>query len=53
MLWLTSATSHLFGLRFQVDGFGAAFIGALIVTVVSFVLSMVVGPGGERDNRRR
>ena len=49
MLWLTSATSDLFGLRFHVDGFGAAFLGALIVTVVSFALSMVVG----RDKRER
>jgi putative membrane protein len=43
MLWLTSVTSDLFGLRFHVDGFGAAFVGALIVTVVSFALSLVVG----------
>ncbi len=48
MLWLTSATSDLFGLRFHVDGFGAAFLGALIVTVVSFALSILVG----RDARR-
>ena len=48
MLWLTSATSDLFGLRFHVDGFGAAFLGALIVTLVSFALSMLVG----RDRRR-
>lgn len=53
MLWLTSATSDLFGLRFHVDGFGAAFIGALIVTVVSFALSMVVGPARERHYRDR
>lgn len=43
MLWLTSATSDLFGLRFHVGGFGAAFVGALIVTVVSFALSLLVG----------
>ena len=45
MLWLTSAASDLFGLRFHVDGFGAAFVGALIITVVSFALSLLVGPG--------
>ena len=49
MLWLTSATSDLFGLRFHVDGFGAAFLGALIVTIVSFVLSMVVGGSKRRE----
>ena len=48
MLWLTSATSDLFGLRFHVDGFGAAFVGALIVTLVSFALSLLIG----RDRRR-
>ena len=49
MLWLTSATSDLFGLRFHVDGFGAAFLGALIVTVVSFALSILAGRDGRRD----
>ena len=54
MLWLTSATSDLFGLRFHVDGFGAAFLGALIVTVVSFALSLIVGhPKRERRYRTR
>lgn len=53
MLWLTSATSDLFGLRFYVDGFGAAFIGALIVTVVSFALSLLVGNQRESDHRTR
>jgi len=53
MLWLTSAASDLFGLRFHVDGFGAAFIGALIVTVVSFALSLLVGPRRERHYRVR
>ena len=30
------------GLGFHVDGFGAAFLGALVVTIISFVLSMFV-----------
>jgi putative membrane protein len=51
MLWLTSAAADLLGLGFTVDGFGAAFIGALIVTVVSFVLSLMVGPSPERRPR--
>ncbi|HJR59920.1 MAG TPA: phage holin family protein [Vicinamibacterales bacterium] len=51
MLWLTSAASDLFGLRFHVDGFGAAFVGALVVTVVSFVLSLVIGPRREHHYR--
>ena len=53
MLWLTGAASDLFGLRFDVDGFGAAFLGALVVTVVSLALSMLVGPPRERHYRIR
>ena len=53
MLWMTSSASDLFGLRFSVDGFGAAFLGALIVTLVSFALSLVVGDRKERHYRTR
>jgi putative membrane protein len=51
MLWLTSIVSAALGLGFRVDGFGAAFLGALVVTVVSFMLSMFVG-SGTHDGRR-
>jgi putative membrane protein len=53
MLWLTSAASDLFGLGFDVDGFGAALLGALIVTAVSFALSLVAGGDRKRHSRRR
>lgn len=53
MLWLTSAVSDLFGLRFHVEGFGAAFLGALIITVVSFALSLLVAPRREKHYRTR
>jgi putative membrane protein len=43
MLLLTSAASDALGLGFHVDGFGAAFLGALVVSVVSFALSIFVG----------
>jgi putative membrane protein len=52
MLWLTSAISDALGLGFHVSGFGAAFVGALVVTVVSFVLSLFVG-AGSRDRHER
>ena len=42
MLWLTSAISDALGLGFHVEGFGAAFLGALVVSVVSFLLSLFV-----------
>jgi len=40
LLWMTSALSGALGLGFHVDGFGAAFLGALVVSAVSIVLSM-------------
>lgn len=49
MLWMTSAASDLFGLRFHVDGFGAAFLGALVITVVSFALSLLTGGRPRRE----
>jgi putative membrane protein len=52
MLWLTGAISDALGLGFHVDGFGAAFLGALVVTIVSFVLSLFVA-STRRDDRER
>ena len=52
MLWLTAVVSDALGLGFHVDGFRAAFMGALVVTVVSFVLSLFVGKDKERRPRR-
>jgi putative membrane protein len=40
MLWLTSAVSESLGIGFHVTGFGPAFLGALVVTVVSVLLSV-------------
>jgi len=47
VLWLTSALSGKLGLGFHVDGFGAAFLGALVVSIVSLLLSIFV-PDPER-----
>src|SRR5262245_9764998 len=44
MLWLTGKVSSALGLGFHVDGFLAAFLGALVVTIVSFALSALVAP---------
>ncbi len=43
LLWLTSAVSGAIGLGFHVAGFGAAFIGALVVGIVSMLLTVFVG----------
>jgi putative membrane protein len=51
MLWLTGVVSEWLGLGFHVDGFGAAFLGALVVSVVSFILSLFVG-ANKRERRR-
>jgi len=42
MLWLTSSLSSALGLGFHVSGFWAAFWGALVVSIVSTLLSMFV-----------
>ena len=53
MLWLTSAISNALGLGFHVEDFGAAFLGALVVTVVSFLLSLFVASGARGRYVRR
>ena len=45
MLWMTGAVSGALGLGFHVDGFWAAFLGALVVSVVSLILSFFVTSG--------
>ena len=42
LLWITAAISEAMGLGFHVDGFAAAFLGALVVSAVSILLSMFV-----------
>lgn len=46
MLMLTSALSEALGLGFEVRGFWAAFWGALVVSLVSTILSLFI-----RDRR--
>jgi len=47
-LWLASSIAvNWFDVGFYVDGFWPAFLGALIVSVVSFLLSLVLKPGGD------
>jgi putative membrane protein len=51
MLWLTGVVSEWLGLGFHVDGFGAAFLGALVVSIVSFMLSLFVGSNTRHERR--
>jgi putative membrane protein len=41
MLWLASWIAGLLDIGFYVDGFVPAFLGALVISVVSFVLSLL------------
>jgi putative membrane protein len=53
MLWMTSAASEALGLHFRVDGFAAAFLGALVVSLVSFALSIFFkSDESDRDRSR-
>ncbi|HEY3203303.1 MAG TPA: phage holin family protein [Thermoanaerobaculia bacterium] len=49
MLWLTSYLSAALGLQFRVEGCLAAFLGALVVSIVSALLSIFVA---EREMAR-
>lgn len=42
MLLLTSWLSHRFHLAFTVSGFFAALLGALVISVVSFLISLAI-----------
>ena len=48
LLWLTSALSGALGLGFHVSGFGAAFLGALVVSCVSILLSIFTSQSDQR-----
>ena len=48
LFWLTSQVGQAFGIGFTVDGFWAAFLGGLVVSVVSIVMSVLI-----RDDRKR
>ena len=47
MLWLTGALATALGFPFHVDGFIPAFIGGLIVGLVSMVLNVLIGEEGK------
>lgn len=51
MLLLTSKLAGALGLGFHVSGFWAAFLGALVVSIVSMVLSMFVSESTSSNNR--
>lgn len=42
MLWLTSAIAGALDLPFEVDGFVAALLGALVISIVSWLLNVIL-----------
>ena len=52
MLQLASWLGRQFGLGFYVAGFWPAFWGALVISVVSFVLTLLIGDEDEKKKRR-
>lgn len=50
MLLLATKLASLFGVSFYVQGFGSAFWGALVVSVVSLFMSLFIG---EEDKHKR
>jgi len=53
LFWLSGLIGQQFGVGFTVDGFWSAFLGALVVSVVSIVLSVFVPDDRERRDRER
>jgi putative membrane protein len=49
MLWLTSWIAGVLGLGFYVRGFWPAFLGALVISIVSTVLGWAVVDRQPRD----
>jgi putative membrane protein len=42
LLWLTSQIGQAFGINMVIDGFWPAFLGGLVVTAVSVVMSLIL-----------
>jgi putative membrane protein len=42
LFWLTSQVGQAFGIGFTIDGFWPAFLGGLVVTIVSVILSLIL-----------
>ncbi len=53
LFWLTGVIGNQFNAGFTVDGFWPAFWGALIVSLVSMVLTMLLRDELKRDRRPR
>jgi len=48
VLWLAGTVGQALGLGFHVEGFTAAFFGALILSLVNWILTLLVGDFAKR-----
>ena len=53
MLWFTGWLSSQLGLGLQVEGFGPAFLGAIVVSLVAWGLSIVLADSKDTKERAR
>ena len=48
MLWLTAALAQSLGVSFSVAGFGSALLGAIVISLVSLLLTLFLGDDKQR-----
>ena len=53
MLWLASWIGRQFDVGFLVKDFWSALLGAVVISVVSFVMSLVLQPDDDRRRKKR
>ncbi len=53
LFWLTGLIGSRFDIGYTVDGFWPAFLGALVVTLVSLALTMLIRDDGKERRRRK
>lgn len=53
LFWLAGVVGNEFGIGFTVEGFWPAFFGALVVSIISAVLTLLLKDDGESRRRIR
>ncbi|MCX8062506.1 MAG: phage holin family protein [Anaerolineales bacterium] len=52
LFWLSGRIGDIFGVGFTVDNFWSAFLGSLVVSIVSIGLSLLLRDEGDRKRRK-
>jgi len=42
LFWLTSRVGHAFGIYMLIDGFWSAFLGGLVISIVSVIMTLIL-----------